>query len=80
MKESIHSRMSVIESQVGRIMSDYESDRVRSEQVNREILQTLKDLSDHIQRVDKEINFAKGIAYVLSGGSALAAWSTGLFK
>lgn len=39
-----------------------------------------KKLSDHIAAVEKEITFAKGVAYVLSGGTALAAWVVGWFK
>ena len=39
-----------------------------------------KKLSDHLAIVDKEVTFAKGVAYVLSGGSALMAWISGWVK
>lgn len=39
-----------------------------------------KKMSDHIISVEKEITFAKGVAYVLSGGTAFAAWVSGAFK
>ena len=39
-----------------------------------------KKLADHIVAVDKEVTFAKGVAYVLSGGTALGAWLTGWLK
>lgn len=39
-----------------------------------------KKMADHLAAVDKEVTFAKGVAYVLSGGTAFAAWVSGLFK
>lgn len=39
-----------------------------------------KKMAEHIASVDKEITFAKGVAYVLSGGTALGAWVSGYFK
>ena len=39
-----------------------------------------KRLSDRINGVEKEVTFAKGVAYVLSGGTAFAAWVSGAFK
>lgn len=40
----------------------------------------LDKLDAHIAEVDKEVTFAKGVAYVLSGGTAFAAWVSGLLK
>lgn len=39
-----------------------------------------KKLSEHITAVDREVTFAKGVAYVLSGGTALSAWFMGWGK
>lgn len=39
-----------------------------------------KKLGEHLSAVEKEITFAKGVAYVLSGGTAFAAWVSGAFK
>lgn len=39
-----------------------------------------KKLAEHIMALDREVTFAKGVAYVLSGGTALGAWVTGWFK
>lgn len=39
-----------------------------------------KALAEHIAQVDKEVTFAKGVAYVLSGGTALMAGLTGWWK
>jgi len=40
----------------------------------------LDKLDEHISQVDRKVMFAKGVAYVLSGGTAFAAWVTGWFK
>ena len=40
----------------------------------------LDKLDTHIAQVDKELTFAKGVAYVLSGGTAFAAWVSGFLK
>ena len=39
-----------------------------------------KKLAEHIATIEHEVTFAKGVAYVLSGGTALGAWLTGWFK
>ena len=39
-----------------------------------------RKLAEHLHTVEKEITFAKGVAYVLSGGTALGAWVSGYFK
>ena len=42
--------------------------------------QRLDKLDEHITQVDREVMFAKGVAYVLSGGTAAVAWVSGWFK
>ena len=37
-------------------------------------------LHDKINALGVEVSFAKGVAYVLSGGTAFAAWVSGYFK
>lgn len=39
-----------------------------------------KELAEKLDTVRSEVTFAKGVAYVLSGGTAFAAWVTGWFK
>lgn len=39
-----------------------------------------KKLAEQFNEVRREVTFAKGVAYVLSGGTAFAAWMTGHFK
>ena len=35
---------------------------------------------EKVNTMGKEVSFAKGVAYVLSGGTAFAAWISGHFK
>ena len=39
-----------------------------------------KKLTEKLNAINNEVTFAKGVAYVLSGGTAFAAWMTGHFK
>ena len=80
MPSSTGTRLSILETQLGRLMADVDNDKVQREVVNREILKTLKELSDHIQRVDKEVTFAKGITYSVNGMTGLVALLSGHFK
>ena len=35
---------------------------------------------EKVNALNKEVSFAKGVAYVLSGGTAFTAWVMGFFK
>lgn len=35
---------------------------------------------EKVNVLNREVSFAKGVAYVLSGGTAFAAWVNGFFK
>lgn len=37
-------------------------------------------LSEKVNVLGTEVSFAKGVAYVLSGGTAFAAWVSGYFR
>ena len=37
-------------------------------------------VSEKVDLLGKEVSFAKGVAYVLSGGTAFAAWISGHFR
>lgn len=39
-----------------------------------------KKLGEQLMSLDREVTFAKGVAYVLSGGTAMGAWVSGWFK
>ena len=39
-----------------------------------------RKLAEHIQAVDKEVTFAKGVTYAVNGVSAAAAWFLGWSK
>ena len=39
-----------------------------------------KKLAEHIQAVDKEVTFAKGVTYAVNGVSTIAAWVLGWSK
>lgn len=39
-----------------------------------------KKVADKVTDLTREVSFAKGVAYVLSGGTAFAAWISGHFR
>ena len=64
-----------------RAMSEQVDDRLRQHfELFRQHTEEDRKLADHIQAVDKEVTFAKGVTYAVNGLSALFAGFMGWTK